>query len=234
MGTGLVLDIVLLLIVIAFIWSSARRGFVRTAIELAGWLLMLYIAMSFSQPIADGVYDRFLSQPVVEKTSEVVNASLSPSGGSVEEVWEQLPTFLTAGAELMGISKGQVISSMTSAVEEGASAVSDQVVRSVVAPLCKGILHWIVVAAVFTVGMILVRFAAVWLNRLLSFHILGALNRALGGVLGLFKGLLAVFLICIVLSLLFCVSPSGFGFVKEEMLHTSYVYGFFSQFGLFS
>ncbi len=233
MGIGLILDIVLVLIVAAFVWGSARRGFVRTAIELVGWILMLYIAMSCSQPIADGVYDRFLSDTVEAKTSEVVSASLSPSGGSVEEVWEQLPTFLTAGAELMGVSKSQVISSMTSAVGEGKTAVSQQMVRSVVAPLCKGILRWIVVAAVFTLGMFIVRFVAAWLNRLLRFRMLGSLNRALGGLLGLLKGVLAVYLLCIVLSLLFCIHPSGFGPVNEEMLRSSYAYGFFSRFGLF-
>lgn len=234
MGTGLILDGILILVVIAFVWSSARRGFVRTAIELAGWLLILYIAIVFSQPIADGVYDRFLNDAVVEKTSEVVGDSLSSSADSVEEVWDQLPTFLTAGAELMGVSRDQVVSSIASGVEQGTAAVSDQLVRSVVAPLCRGILRWIIVAVVFTVGMILVRFVALWLNRMLSFHLLGTLNRALGGLLGLGKGLLAAFLICLIVSLVFCVNPDGIGFVNEEMLHTSYAYRFFNQFGLFA
>ena len=45
---SLLVDLIILLVVGFTIWRSARRGFVRTVLELAGFVLSLVIAFSVS------------------------------------------------------------------------------------------------------------------------------------------------------------------------------------------
>lgn len=228
MGTGILLDIVFIVIIAAFAYASARRGFVRTAIELVGWVLMLYLAFTLSGPLSEGIYNTYVYDSLSEKTQSIVEDSIAGSvGETADNIWGSLPSYITSGAELFGVTKEGVNLTVNSSLSDGTAVVTQKVMENIVGPIVISVIKWIIVAVLFSIGMFVVRLVAGWLNRLVSFHLIGGINRGLGAALGILKGGLAVFLICLVLLIIISTKPAGVGFVTQDFLDSSYLYGLF-------
>ena len=63
---GIILDLIILAIIVIFAFLSAKKGFVRTLIELVGFFLAIFIASSISPAISNGVYDKFIEPAIVD------------------------------------------------------------------------------------------------------------------------------------------------------------------------
>lgn len=210
-GAGLILDIIFLCIFIFFVYRSARRGFIRTVVELVGWVLVLLIAVNISTPIAEGIYDSFFSQTVesyAENTAATIIQNMSDNVSKSDNgfvLW-----ILSIVTENMDPNE------YLSGVGFRAIAVS--------------FLHWILVALIFTVGLIVVRILASFLTRLFGFSIFKTANRLLGGACGALKALILIFIVALILTQITAISPNGSGgVINSEMVDTSFVCNYISN-----
>lgn len=231
-GSGIVLDIVFIGLIILYIFLSYRRGFVRTVVELVGWVLIMYLAFNISQPLAEGIYDRFFFESVSDSIYSTVEGSMGDTAAdTTSQLINTLPGFVSS---MFGVNEDSLHSTVSQAISGGAHAVSDGIMTAAVSPVIIMLIRWIIVALLFGIGMFVVRMIAGALNSLFSFRLVGGLNRFLGGVIGLFKGVLIVFLICIILSFIITVVPDGFGFLNSDFLKSSNIYEYITGFNLFT
>ena len=71
------LDLIVLAIIAAVALISARRGFVRVAIELVGFIAAIFITFTISTPLASLTYDKIIEPPIVSSVSKATGDSVT-------------------------------------------------------------------------------------------------------------------------------------------------------------
>lgn len=74
------LDLAAVLFVIGYIRSAARRGFVRTVVQLIGFFISLFLANTLSGVAAEYTFSHFIQQGLTDKISEQIVSSGSADG----------------------------------------------------------------------------------------------------------------------------------------------------------
>ncbi|OJU09208.1 MAG: hypothetical protein BGN88_14760 [Clostridiales bacterium 43-6] len=226
---SIVLDALLVLIVLFYIWRSAKRGFVRTIIEMVGYILSLVVAFSAAGYLSGQIYESFVRPSIVKS----IEANLNDYDGNnvsniLNSVRNNIPSYmLTAAnydtnvesvvAEEIQKSKGQA--------KESAIAIADTLAK----PAMIYILRIILIFVLFTILMFLVRFLAKSINRVFNLPILGTANQILGGVLGIVKGAVVVILLCALISISIKLFGDQ-GFINQDIVNNTYLYRYIVDF----
>ena len=214
---ALAIDLVIVLIFLIIIWRSAVHGFVRTVIEMVGYILAALLTLAFTGVIAETIYDYTLNERVTEKVQSTVSDVSLNMNVKVNEIWDGLPSFVTKSADLLG-SSDKIKNDITTQVETSSAKASSNVSQKVVRPIFVNILKAILSIIMFTALMFLVRFIAKTLNRMFSFSILGSINALLGGTIGFAKGIVIVGVLLFVIKLGMQCMHGSFMIFNESLI----------------
>lgn len=222
---GLVLDIIIVLIVAFFVFISARRGFIRTLIEVVGFVLAAVLAFSLSAPITTAICENGI-KPIIEETtlSALNDAPLEDVAEAAESIWDELPGFVINIAESAGINKADVSESISDAATQSVHEVSAHITDNIFIPIVSNIVKTIVTFLLFLALIVLVMFLARIINKLFSGFIFGKFNRLLGGVLGAVKGSVFAAIFCLLFSIIVKLSPNGILSITTETLDSTYIF----------
>ncbi len=229
------LDLIVIAIVVLNIIFSAKRGFIRTAIELVGFGLSIYLAFLVGGLVANGVYDTMIEPAIVNSVVEQAGETATDNVNDiVSTVFENIPKSAKLTAEnLLGITEESIKESIDSATLTASGdtrqlvlKVTDTVARPIVVPLIKTLVAFIV----FVILLFVVKILARIVNRAFSLPIIGGLNRTLGGVLGLAKGLIIAAVVCILLSTIVAMTTSGFLFFTVDNVAKTTLFKWLSGF----
>ena len=80
---SLILDLMVILITVGFIWYGVRRGFLVMLVNTCGRLLSCIVAYIASRALATTIYNNIHDRPV-ESISESISGTLSESEASVQ------------------------------------------------------------------------------------------------------------------------------------------------------
>lgn len=216
--TGLVYDLLFLIVMIFSIAAGWRRGFLSTLTLLVGGVVAIVGAVLLSRMVGPILYHDHVGIAIARQVSE----SLAETGSDVTATLHGL-TFLPES----------VRESLVQAVQELNGEAAPRIVEllePIVLPLIQAIL--------FLVVCILVR----WLFRLLAWALrrcnvlplVGGINRLLGGVLGFGMGVINVWLASLVLWLAALLTDGSFAFLSEPALNLSHAYRFLAGFNPFT
>lgn len=198
---SIIVDLIAVGIIVLFAVISAKKGFVRSLIEVIGFILEIIFIGKLSPYLANITYDKFLEPSILNSIGNM------ESGGAVE--LPQLPKFVST---LLGNNFD--LSALQNIINENISAgVTDAVAKAsqeVIKPIIANILSLLYAVILTVVLMFLVKIIAKVVNKIFSFSIVGKVNRMLGGLMGIVKGVAVVAIICTVISSLFALSPEGF------------------------
>ena len=235
MWTALIIDAVIIVIILINVFFSAKRGFVRTVVELAGFVAAFLIAASVSQPLAEITYDKMIGPSIVSKVSEAssnandeISSQIIGENESVlSEVWDALPEIIKNNSSEFGIDKSaleETIRSYTTVeTAEYAQKVSEDIVKPIMSKLIAAIYSIVIF---ITVGL-LAKLLARLVNKVFSISLIGKINAILGGVVGLLKGGITVFILCIVISVLVAFTNDGFGVFTPENISKTFLFKIF-------
>ena len=70
---SIVLDVILVVIFAAFVLTAAKKGFVKTLLELVATILALVLAYQLSPVIAQGAYDGFVKESMITSIEEQID-----------------------------------------------------------------------------------------------------------------------------------------------------------------
>ncbi len=192
---GIILDLIIVAIIAVTVIISAKQGFVKTVIEVVGFLLAVYVSFTFSAPVANFVYDKAVSPTVMTAIEQGVEETTTDAAKSV---YEKLPKFIKNNLEFFGVSDEELTNHVNSSLGGGAASVAETVSEKVVEPIVVSVIKTLVSVILFVVLMFVVRILAKMLNKLFSFSVVGTLNRVLGGMLGAVKGVIFAAVFCAV------------------------------------
>ncbi len=229
----IILDILVIAIIIIYALISAKRGFVRTAIELVGFVLAVYLSFAVGGAVADGIYTYVVEPVIVDTIVDTVGETATNSVSStIDAVWQGMPELITKTAGNLGVTSESVKNNITAeafnteSFEEIALQVADSVARPVVVPLIKTIVGFIL----FVVLLLVVKLLARIINRAFSLPLIGGLNRSLGGILGAAKGVVIAAVVCILISTVVTLSKNGFLIFTQENIAQTTIFKFFADF----
>lgn len=196
-------DIALIIVLIANVIGSMRKGFLKCILSLVCVIVALAAATTFNEPVAEWSYDSVLDSIVTEKVEEsMLNGMESIDAAlTVEAITQAIPQFLADSIAEIGIDISAVTESIDSldlSTHDTAQNISQQIIKPAALVLLRMLAYVLIFVFVrFLTGMITNVFSGI-----VKLPILKGVNRWLGAALGAAKGIILVFSICVVLNLL--------------------------------
>lgn len=227
-----ILDAIIIFIILLFAFLSAKKGFVRTLIEVIGFVAAIVVALTFSSPISNLVYDSSI-HPIVAKTVEsAVNEGAVNANAAIDAVWNKMPVFLTESS-FFDLSKENISNTVNQNAAENTTALTNVISDSFVKPAVTKLLSVLIAVILVVVLLFVVRILAKYINKLFTFSVVGDINKTLGGLLGLVKGAAVALVFCLVISLILSFTKNGFLIFTYDAINSSYIFKFLMEFSPF-
>ena len=217
---GIAIDIIIVLVLLFFIWSSARRGFVRTVIDIVGYILAMFVAFSISGTIADAAYDNFVKPSMSKAIEEKITQDPSQSAEElISDAFDNMPSVVTRAAENFGITKESTIEKYSGALQNNGASVAEAITDYVAGPVIMSIFTGVAMMIILITLMCIVHVISRAANSVISrIPIVGWLNKVLGAVTGVIKGGLIAILLCVVLTIVLNLVPSGADIISQSYI----------------
>ena len=221
---SIICDLIVVGIVALFAFLSSKKGFVRTLVEVVGFVLAAILACSLSTPLSTGICEKTILPVVKEATySALENATTGNISDISESVWDELPDFVLTAAESSGITKQSVSEHLETSTADTIEGISNDLSNRIFLPIILRIVKTVVTFLLFVVFLVVALLLARVINKLFSGMIFGRLNSILGGVLGAIKGLAIASIFCLVISLLAGLTKEGFLSITTETIDSTYI-----------
>lgn len=213
---GIVLDIIIIAIIVITAFLSAKRGFVRTAVELVGFGLAIYLAFTLSTPASSYIYKNWVEPSVVKSVEESITQA---SGNIHSAALNALPDFIENNLDKFGVDP----TSVGTGVSGTAQQVAQNLSKTVTEPILTGIFRTVLAIILFIALTFIVRIVARLLNKLFSFSIVGKLNKTLGFILGSVKGVVFAAIFCALVVLIASFAGKGFLIFSTKAVNSSFI-----------
>lgn len=201
---SIILDIILVAIFAAYVFFAAKKGFVRTLLELVAVVAAIFLSFQISPVISQTVYDGFVEKEIVATLEEQISENVDAL--SVTEktnaVLDSIPDFAVSLAASAGVEIS-TIKEQISSQKIDSQNLAQSLVDKIAEPIVVGALTIIIFILLAVVLMIALKFVAKLVSKLFDIPLVKSVNRSLGGVLGAIKGVLVVIVICTALRFIF-------------------------------
>ena len=229
------LDLILVIIIGASVYLSARRGFVRTFVEAIGVVAAAIIALTVCTPLANATYDKIIEPAITKTVFEEVNKALENEelnlqlDGTPNKILEALPQKIQSLIEKSGIDYDKLL-------EENKYLINDDTVENTVQelvfnilqnslkPIAVKVISYIYAFIIISLLLVVVKPLAKLLNKAFSFSIVGKLNTMLGGVCGLAKGIVFTLLLCLVIYSVASFTENGIWIFNVENIDKTFIF----------
>lgn len=214
-----ILDLIVLALIAVGVFLGARRGFVRTAVEVVGCVLILAVAVTVAEPLSEAIYEGS-ARPAIENAVLVAADGDTGDDEDVDKTFEAMPGAAVNLLGAFGITSATVKKDLRNVSERTSAAIAGKV-GDLAAPPVKGLIRVLFVAVCFLIGMILIRLLAGWANKIAErIPVVGTLNRWLGGAAGVLRGLAIAFVAANLLYLLLSVTGGILGITAGDAEQT--------------
>jgi len=232
-------DVFALVVLAHFVARSASRGFVRTIVSFLGFMIAAVLAGTFSTALAKLLYDNIVRDALELIVSRQIGAAVTDGAVTTSSVLEFLPQSLRVLAEQPGTlldfipqtfwdalegTGDQLVQSFLGDNSEALAAVLvNNVLQSPVLALLRGISFFII----FSLTVFLVRYLSRALNIVNDIPVVGRFNTLLGGVVGLLQGLMALYLLAVLLQMVIQLTGNGLAWLNRQVIDSTFVYRVF-------
>ena len=216
---GIILDLVLIAIVLICIILTVKKGFVRSLVEVLGYILAIVIAFSVSGVAAEYIYDNMVEDVVIDSISTAIEENS-------EKALDSLPDYVVTLLDQTDFDVENAILGGNS----DATTIAQQVSTDMLRPLAIGIFKTIISVLIFLVLMVVVKILARIINSFFKGAILGTANKVLGISLGSVKGLVFASIFSMIVYFVSTLSESDFLFFTSESIEASYITKYLIEF----
>lgn len=224
---SIILDLIVLAVIVVTVLISARRGFVRTAVELVGFVAAIFISFTISTPLANTTYDKIIEPSIMNSVSSVTDSAVDTSAmETLDGFWNEIPEWMRSSFEKSGISKDSLDTVISDNIGNGVQSAVETTSQSVIKPALTGTLSLIYQTILLIVLMAVVKPLAKLVNKLFSFSVIGTANRVLGGVVGVPKGIIYAVAFCLLVTLIVSFTQNGFLIFTKATIEESYFFSF--------
>ena len=203
------IDIIIVLIVLFSAILAAKKGFVKTLIEFAGFLLAVFVAFSFSNVAADYVYNNMIEPVAIESISTAIE-------NAEDDILNSVPSYISFLAEKGGLTNESILNAGGTSSLEIATTISNNAIE----PISINLLRFLASILIFVILLIVVKILAKFLNSLFKGVIFGTANKMLGAVLGAAKGFVYSVVFSLLCALLATLSNT---YINEAVIESTFI-----------
>ncbi len=209
------IDIILILLIVLIAFIGSKRGFVLTVFDLFSGIASFVIARLAAPHAAVFVYDNFAKKTVMAFLEEKYNDVGNAMTDAVGSVFGFLPDGMLTYAEKSGLLDASAISQDVLSKITTVAELEQNIAR----PVVIAVINIICFAAIACVALILLKIVGRLLSGIISkIKIIGKLNSLLGGVAGVLKGVVDVFIISVVLCIASFASETVAGYAADSFI----------------
>lgn len=224
---GLLLDGITVAILIMSIYRGGRQGLVQSIIRLVGSLAALIAAVLLSKWLSVWLYESALQGGVYSYLSDKIPEETF-STATLASFIENIPSSLL---NLLQTTLGiDLTSSLNSAFQNGRPALLLFLTNEVIGP----VVLFLTTAILFLLLLILPGFLVRYLARLFRFvndiPLLGPINCILGGVVGLIRGFLVLFVLAVFVDFLCSITNNSWEVLNQSIIQRTFLYQYLVQF----
>ena len=232
----IIVDICIILIAVFIIYRAAKRGFVRTALELLSYVLAAVLAVSISTSIAQSVFEKKVRPTVVANIEN--NLKIKTGTGNTQDLvvsaWQQIPSPVrsiieVSGFDIHNFSKG-VDKSVDNTAHNAAVTITDDILK----PIIVSALKLLLLIVLFIILLILFKLLAKLLNSICNIPLLKPINKVLGGILGFAKAVVIIYLVVAIISIALPLSNNKLGFFTPELIEKTFIFKSLYKFNPFT
>ena len=228
-----ILDGAALLVIVLMACQAYKKGFLNTVVRFVGMVFSIVGSMMLSGPVAEFVFDNYLSQKIENAVNEhignMTEVDIESFVDTIENLSDSLPEFIS---NIFTSDSGMKIEQWYQNTVEGKSAdIAASLMESIIEPLATGIIRSLTFIIIFTLLMLAVNIIAkifIGVNRL---PIIGPFNEVLGGVIGAAQGMIYMFVIASMLWFVLSASGGRIGPVTVEVIEDTLLFKEFYNIG---
>lgn len=232
--SGLLLDLIVLVVLLLDMTLGARRGFVRTLYRGCKVIVSAAVAFFFAKPLASLLRDTPFYKGLLTHIEKAVGGYFSAALQNVTD--SASVTFsdgMNAFLSVLGHTPEEIREQYGRMLAEKGEDAAGALVEYVVTPACESILNALCFIALFFVTALLLFLIMKLLNLVASAPVLNGANRALGLLAGIVIAVLHILLFCMIFD---AVLPYLEGLQigpDSECVKNARLYGFFDAFNPF-
>ena len=218
---GILLDIGFVIIILLAVVFGYKRGFFKSIAGLIGAIIAIFLAWVLGGLIATAMYQGIFRGMLIDNISGVLSQdALASIPEKAAQVVANLPGFLSNTLSSRGITSTHIENSLSSAGDNAAPATAD-----LISPAVIWLLQLLLTVVLFFILLVFVRLLIKLLGNVLRLPVLRQVDGLLGGVFGIFRGVVYIFLACVLLQLIMPITGSSADAMKN-VLDSSFVYQF--------
>lgn len=221
-------DIMAALLLLCYISMSAKRGFASTVINFIGYVAALVCARVLSGMMAPALFDMGVRAGLLTKVQTAL-AEMPVSLEFAEEAatfLEALPTYVANLMNMGGFDTDKILKMLTDFPQEAASMLVDEVL----APVITSVIAMVLFLILFSALLFVVHSVSRFFGEVRRIPVIGPLNSALGGVVGLLTGAICLYVIVVLLRFVLMITGDSLTFLNQGLLDQTYTYKIWQQF----
>ena len=223
------LDTFLIVICLAVIVLSAKRGFVRSLMGLISKLVALFVAYTFTPALANFIKTRFIMTPVVEKISTTLKSYVISNGEYDFSKLKEMPQTLSELLARYNVSPETVQSKVDQLQTTGDEALTS-VARTIADPVVTVISTAAAFILIFVAACLVLWIVTAIVDSVFKRPVRRTANTVLGVVFGVAAAVLILFVYSSVMSSLITslgsISTDWFG---ESVVDQTVIVKFFAK-----
>jgi uncharacterized membrane protein required for colicin V production len=226
MSTGLIIDIILLVIAIITIIRYTCKGAVKAVFSFAKTFIALLLAYVLRKPTATLINTLFMEKSITGWVYDSLcsaSQGIKPDGIDLVKLYNDMPTFFTKvlsgfGLDAEGIEAA--FNSIPGATEAEITAVSENIGTSI-ATMLSTIIGFV---AVFLIALLVLTIVVHILDKLTHLPIINFANKLLGAAIGVLVSLLIIWVVGIIAGFLVnYIGPLVPDVFNEGLIEESFV-----------
>mgnify|MGYP003468477050 FL=1 len=113
---SIILDVILVTIFAAFVFTAAKKGFMRTLLELLAVIVALALSYQFSPVVAQATYDEIVEKSLVEAVETQIDETVNVSSVTTqaEVLLDSIPGFMASFASSAGVDLDEIKTQISS------------------------------------------------------------------------------------------------------------------------
>lgn len=220
-------------IILTFAFSAYQKGFLHTAVRLAGTVVAFGVSMIYSKPVAAVIYHSYLKNKLLSAVTQHLPADGPATMEAFAELASQFASQLPAiFSEQLTQRLGLQTEELYAAFSSGdAGNFSELMAASILEPLAVALLQAVVFCLMFGLLMLLVKAVAALVSTVNYLPLLGSINSLLGAVLGTIQGIVYLFVLCAMLWLVITATSNNLSFLNFELMQSTKLMKYFFSAG---
>lgn len=219
-------DILAALVVVWCVYRCAKRGFLRTLVTVLCYAVSAVLASVVSPMLAEKLYSGTVSRVLHGAVYERVEEALQQGGDASGSLITVLPEWLQAAAgDYLPAAQAQMPTTLDDSTRQ---TIADLVDSAVGEPVT-----WLLSALIFLLLFVLLAVVIRLIGRLFTgvnkLPVIGPVNMALGGVLGVAMAAIVLLLLALLLNLLILFTGDNLWWMNNRVLDQTYVLRVFQQ-----